>query len=235
MDYMGCLKAALLLFLISTIAYAQPKPAVGLTPGTYSYKVKLTLGAQNMEMAQTTTVKEDGATFVVTQVAKTPQGDNTDTAVIDKVSLQLLKHTVKAGPMTIDVAIKDGKLSGKISGMGPDRPIEADAGGPIFADACDMFLTLAALPLTDGYTATYRNFDVARMKASKMQVTVGKPETITVAAGKFDTVKMEVGPAEGAAGNKATVWVDTKTHKPVKISQAVVTMGGATIDSELQP
>ena len=33
-----------------------PKPAVGLTPGVYNYKVKLQLGGQSMDMTQKTEV-----------------------------------------------------------------------------------------------------------------------------------------------------------------------------------
>jgi hypothetical protein len=134
--------------------------------------------------------------------------------------------------MTIEVEVKDGKASGKLSGVGQDRPIAVDLGGPLFADAGDMFLTLATLPLKEGYTASYRNMDTQKMKVKLMQLKVTGSEQVTVAAGTFDTYKLEV---SSDTGDKFTAWVDKATRKPVKMDQVLPSMGGATLSSELQP
>lgn len=206
-----------------------PKPTVGLTAGVYNYKVQLR-GPQSMDMTQKTEVVKTDAGYVVTQSAM----GATDVVTLDKDSLVLLKRHVSQGPINIELEVKDGKVTGKMSGMGPERPINVDLGGPLFADAGDMFLTLATIPLTEGYTATYRNFSLQKMKPELMQVKVGKMEDVTVAAGTFKVVRVEVTSAEGGS-DKATMWATPDTHKPVKMEQVVASMGGATITSELQP
>jgi dipeptidyl aminopeptidase/acylaminoacyl peptidase len=214
---------------------SAPKPVVGLVPGVYNYKVKLQLGGQSMDMSQKTeVVKNADGGYTVTQTANTPMGAATDEATLDKDTLTLRKRHATQGAMIIDLEVKDGKATGKMSGMGQDRLIDLDLGGPLFADAADMYVSLATLPLTEGYTATYRNLNLQGMKPKMMQVTVGKAESITTAAGTFQTVKVEVTSLDGPA-DKATIWVTADSHKPVKIEQVVASMGGATISSELQP
>ncbi len=203
-----------------------------LTPGSYKYSVKASLGGQTLNMTQVTEVKKDAAGWTVVQTANTPMGESSDTALLNADDLTLRKRTVKSGPMSIEVEVKDGKASGKISGMGPERPIAVDLGGPLFADAGDMFLTLATLPLKEGYTVGYRNLDTQKMKVKLMQLKVTGSEQVTVAAGSFDTYKLEI---SSDTGDKFTAWVDKATHKPVKMEQVIPAMGGATLSSELQP
>jgi hypothetical protein len=130
------------------------------------------------------------------------------------------------------VEVRDGKASGKMIGMGPERAIDLNLGGALFADAGDMFLTLATLPLKEGYTASYRNMDTQKMKVKLMELKVTGSEKVTVAAGSFDTYKLEV---TSDTGDKFTAWVDKATRKPVKMDQVLPSMGGATLSSELQP
>jgi hypothetical protein len=203
-----------------------------LTPGTYKYSVKAAFGGQTMNLSESNEVKKDAAGWTVVQTAKSPMGDSYDTVLLDTDKLTELKRTVKAGPMTIEVEVKNGRASGKMSGMGPEKVIDVDLGGPLFADAADMFLTLATLPLKEGYTASYRNFDTTKLKVNLVQVKVTGSESVTVPAGSFDTFKLE---GISDDGDKFTAWVDKAGHKPVKMEQVLPSMGGATLTSELQP
>jgi hypothetical protein len=225
-------KTVVLARKVDPASVTAPKPAVLLTPGVYKYSVKASFGGQTMNMSETTEVKKDAAGWTVVQTTKTPMGDSSDTAVLDADNLTQLKRSVKAGPMTVEVTVKDGKASGKMSGMGPDRVIDVDLGGPLFADAGDMFLTLATLPLQEGYTASYRNLDTTKLKVHLMQLKVTGSEKVTVAAGSFDTFKVE---GTSDAGDKFTFWADKASHKPVKMEQVLASMGGATLLRELQP
>ena len=47
------------------------------------------------------------------------------------------------------------------------------------------FSGIACLPLTEGYTTSYRNFDVQTQKAKLLQLTVAGVESVTVPAGTF--------------------------------------------------
>ena len=117
---------------------------------------------------------------------------------------------------------------------GEPKPIAADPGGPLFADGSAAWMSLARLPLADGYTVTYRNFDVQKQKASLKQVKVVGTEDVTVPAGTFKAWKAEVTSAEGEPGS-TTLWVAQDSRKVLKTSPIVPAMGGATITSELQP
>ena len=108
-----------------------------------------------------------------------------------------------------------------------------DLGGPILRrlGGCARGLS-ACLPLADGYTTTFRNFDVQKQKDKVMQLQVTGSESVTVPAGSFDTFKVEVTPGDGGPG-KATIWISRESHKAVKYSQVVPEMGGAVLTAEL--
>jgi hypothetical protein len=117
--------------------------------------------------------------------------------------------------------------------QGNAKPIDVDLGGPLFADAAGAMLAMGSLPLAEGYTATFRNFDLQKQKLKLMQLKVAGLESVTVPAGTFDSYKLDVSSAEGGP-EKMTVWVAKDTRKPVKMSAAMPQMGGATMTAELQ-
>ena len=90
------------------------------------------------------------------------------------------------------------------------------------------------LPLAEGYSITYRNFDVQQQKVKLMQLKVTGVEKVTVPAGTFDAYKVEITSADGGA-DKETLWVSTDSHKPVKESAVLASMGGAVLTQELMP
>jgi len=51
---------------------------------------------------------------------------------------------------------------------------------------------LSCLPLAEGYSTTYRNFDVQQQKVKLMQLKVTGVEKVTVPAGTFDAYKVEI-------------------------------------------
>ena len=116
---------------------------------------------------------------------------------------------------------------------GQDRQIKVDLGGPLFAHGPASLPAVACLPLAEGYTTTYRNFDVMNQKMKLMQLKVTGTEKITVPAGTFDAYKVDIGSADGGL-DKATIWVSKDTRKPLKIVAVVSQMGGATMTAELQ-
>jgi len=114
-----------------------------------------------------------------------------------------------------------------------ERPIDADLGGPLFADAAGSAHALAALPLAEGYSTTFRNFDLMRQKPKLLQLQVTGSESVTVLAGTFESYKIEITSADEGL-DKMTVWVAKDSHKPVKISAVIAQMGGAIMTSELE-
>jgi hypothetical protein len=117
---------------------------------------------------------------------------------------------------------------------GEDKPISVDLDGPLFADAAGSSFVIGCLPLVDGYSTAFRNFDVQKQKVKLMQLHVAGAEAVTVPAGTFDTFKVELSAADGGP-DKLTVWIAKETRTPVKIATLMVEMGGATLTGELLP
>ena len=212
---------------------AGPRPTAQLSPGTATWKGRLEAGGQTMSMDLTRTVKDSGGVWLVTETATMPMGTMSDEATIDKGTLLLRRRVVRQGPAVIDVSFADNKATGKMSMNGQERPITADVGGSLFADGAGANDVIAALPLADGYSTTFRNFDIMSQKVQPRQLRVVGSESVTVPAGTFDAWKVEITPADAGDGEKTTVWVDKATRRAVKTVSVSPRMNGAIATAEL--
>jgi hypothetical protein len=156
-----------------------------------------------------------------------------DVGTIDKGTLALRKRVIQQGPATVEVAFADNKATGKMTMNGQERPIAADLGGALFADGPGANDVVAALPLADGYTTTYRNFDLMGQKVKLRALKVTGSEKVTVPAGAFDAWKVEITPADGGSGGSTTLWVDKASRRVVKMSSVLPEMNGAIATAEL--
>ena len=211
-----------------------PKPAVDLRPGTYNYKASIAIQGQEIPLTLKTDIKEENGAWTVNETAQTPQGEITDISTIEKGSLLLKRRMIKQGPMTIEMDVTPNKLSGSTTMSGQSKPIDADPGGALFADGAGTFEVIASLPLADGYSLSYRNFDVQKQKPQIKQLKVVGTESVTVPAGTFDAYKVEIQAADNDA-DKQTVWIDKGSRKVLKISAVLPNLGGAILTSELTP
>ena len=116
----------------------------------------------NLDIA--VTVKEDGGSWVATEVAKTPMGDVTDQTTIEKGTLVVKKRSIKQGPMAIDLSFDNNKATGTMARGDQSKPVDADLGGALFADGAGTHEVMATLPLAEGYETTFRNFDLQTQK-----------------------------------------------------------------------
>ncbi len=214
------------------VAASTPKPAVGLTPGVSTYKARLEANGQAMPIDITHTVKDENGAWVVTESAVMPMGTVSEVSTISKDGLIVQKRVIQQGPATIEVAFADNKATGKMTMNGQERPISADLGGVLFADGAGANDVMAALPLADGYTTTFRNFDVMRRVVKPRVLKVTGSEKVTVPAGSFDAWKVEITPAEGT-GETTTLWVNKADRRVVKITNVLPEMNGALVTAEL--
>ena len=211
-------------------AAGMPKPAVPLATGTRSYNGRIEMAGQTVRMAISTDVKEEADGWVVTETAKAPAGDAVDRTTLEKGTLALRQRTVTQGPMSIEMAVRDGKVMGQVKMSGQSRPFSVDLGGDLFADGGGAYHVAAALPLADGYQVAYRNFDLRTQKVKVVQLQVVGSERVTVPAGAFDAFKAEI---TGDDGAKTTIWVAKDTHTLLKVQASSPAMAGATMTSEL--
>jgi dipeptidyl aminopeptidase/acylaminoacyl peptidase len=225
-------KTVVLAKKVDAATVSAPKAASDLQPGAWHYAVKIEMGGQQMALKLTTSITDGGTSWTAVDQMETPGGTMTDTATIEKGTLIPLKRKVAQGPATIDLDFTGGKAVGKMSMGGQDRPISADLGGTLFADGPGGSQVIATLPLAEGFTTTYRNFDAMAQKVKLLQLKVTGTETVTVPAGKFDSYRVEITSADGGA-DKQTLWVAKDSRKVIKSSAVVASMGGATMTMEL--
>jgi dipeptidyl aminopeptidase/acylaminoacyl peptidase len=215
------------------VSATAPKPAVDLTAGTATYKARLEAGGQTIPMDLTRTVKDENGSWVVNETSAMPMGTMSDEATIDKGTLLLRKRVIHQGPAVVDVSFADNKATGKITVNGQERPITADLGGALFADGPGASDVVAALPLAEGYSTTFRNFNLMSQQVKLRQLKVTGSEKVTVPAGTFDAWKVEITPADGGTGESTTLWVDKGSRRVVKVSTIIPEMNGATATAEL--
>jgi hypothetical protein len=211
-----------------------PKAVASLAPGSLSYQGKIEAGGQSFPMSIAQTIEDKGATFVVTGTAKTPMGDAVDVTTVDKATLAARKRSIKQGPAAIELVFEGGKATGTVAMGGEPKPVSVDLGGELFADGAGAHEAIGALPLADGYSATFRNFDVRQQKVQLKQAKVTGSETVTVPAGAFEAWKVEITSPEGEPGT-TTIWVAKDGRKVVKTVATLPQMGGAVVTTELQP
>ena len=85
--------------------------------------------------------------------------------------------------------MKDGKATGEMKMGGDPKPMAADLGGPLFADGPGAYQVVGALPLAEGYTTSFRNFDVQAQKGKIVQLSVAGSESRHGAGGHLRHVQ----------------------------------------------
>ena len=210
-----------------------PVPVEDLKPGKFAYKTSIQAGGQNISMDKTTDIVADGDNWKVTESLVSPMGTMSDETVMNKKTLTPIKRTAKQGPATIEMAYSADKVTGSMNMNGNAKAFDTNSDGPMFADGGGASVVLASLPLKEGYTTTYRNFDIQSQKPKIFALTVLGKESITVPAGTFEAYKVEVKPADGTAGSQ-TIWVAADGSRQVLKEEAIIpSMGGAKMISEL--
>jgi dipeptidyl aminopeptidase/acylaminoacyl peptidase len=222
-----------------TLAQAVDAKAVGLPDASHPlvldeshYTTTIALGAQTIKMDSINVAVQEGDRIVVTETAKTPQGDATDRVTLDRGTLAVRAREVRQGPLAIRLTFEGGQAGGTVAMGGPEQEIDVELGGELFADGAASYRAVAALPLEEGYTATFRNFDVQRMRATVKRLRVAVVERVTVPAGSFEAWRIQIGSVEGEPGDQ-TVWIDTASRRVVKISATMPQAGGAVATVEL--
>jgi dipeptidyl aminopeptidase/acylaminoacyl peptidase len=227
-------KTVVLAKKVDATSVGVPKLAMDLQPGTYKYQAKIEVGGQKISLTVSTTIAEDGGAWTATDVMETPNGTVTETTTLEKGSLVARKLNLKQGPVAVDLNFAGDKAVGNMNMNGKDQPISVDLGGPLFADAAAAKQSISCLPLAEGYSTTYRNFDVQKQKVKLMQLKVSGIDKVTVPAGTFDSYKVEISSADGG-DDKETLWIARDSHKAVKESAVLASMGGAVLTQELVP
>ncbi len=214
------------------VGVSGPKPAMDLKAGSSNYSASIAMGGQTIPLTFKSETKEENGAWVVTETVVTPQGEITDTSNIEKGTLVLKHRVYKQGPVVFEVDFKDNKATGSMSMNGQAKPIAVDVGGDIFGDGAGGFEAIAALPLAEGYTASFRNLDLQKQKLELKNLKVVGVESVTVPAGTFEAYKVEITAADNEA-DKTTIWIAKDSRKVARISAVLTQLNGAILTSEL--
>lgn len=217
---------------IDAATVGVPQIARNLQPGTLKFDAKLSLGEQQIPLKLALTIQDAGQAWTIVNDVESPMGPMHESVTLSKRDLTLQKRSVTQGPLEIELDFSHGKAAGSMNNNGQRKPISADLDGPIFADAVEANLVIGCLPLAEGYTTAFRNFDLQRQKTKLMQLEVAGSERVTVPAGAFDAFKIELSSADGGP-DRSTIWIAKQTRIPLKVSTLMPEMGGATLTAEL--
>jgi hypothetical protein len=206
------------------------RPESELQAGILHYRGTIEVPGQSIPTTVEITVTETDGLWEVREETRLPMGTVVETTKLEKSSLVVRARQVSQGPLTVDVAFRDGKADGSVQFNGTPRPLAADLGGELLADGAGRYLVIGRLPLAVGYTATLRNFNVQNGRPTLVQLRVVGMEEVRVASGTFTAYRTELTDEGGA---RTVVWVDAGTRLPVRLSVKGASLGGAAIALEL--
>lgn len=194
-----------------------PKPIMDLKPEKATYQAKFVSGNQEIPLSITNEIKEENDRWKVTEIVKLSNGEEVIRAesLIEKKTLLPKKRFFKQGVMTAEFEIKNGKAIGTLINNGKSKPVNTELGGGLFADGAGSFNVISRLPLKQGYTAKFRNFDVENNKIKMMEMKVAGLEKVKVPAGEFEAFKVIV--TSDSNSDVMTYWFEKKKRQLVRV------------------
>ncbi len=217
-----------------------PVPDAGLVaPVTLTYRSRITLPrGREMIFDGTKSIARDeleGEPVWRVEVTLTmPMGQATDVFMLDATSLRPIRRTVKQGPISVELAYGDTRITGTMSLPGQETSIDVKLEAPVFGGDAALEAVLGALPLTWGYQTTLRTFDVQTQKVRTWSFEVTGPETLETEAGSFDCFKTQLTALDGDGGD-GTLWFTTEPSRVIVRSEISLppAMGGGQMIQEL--
>ncbi|OYT71853.1 MAG: S9 family peptidase [Chloracidobacterium sp. CP2_5A] len=206
------------------------KPESDLPAVWLKYRGVIDVPGQNIPATVETTVTEANGMWEAREETILPMGKAVETAKLEKGSLVVRSRQVAQGPLTADVAFRDGRADGSVTLNGVARPLTADLGGELLADGAGRYLVLGRFPLAAGYTAILRNFNVQKGRSSLAQLKVAGEEEASAPFGTFACYRVELTDEDGA---QTTVWIAKASRLPVKVVVKATSLGSAKIQLEL--
>ncbi len=223
-------------------AETAPLPAAAgslIEPVSMAYTTKLQAMGQELTIEQRRTIEAaslDGKpVWRVVETSETPMGTVVDTLELDQTSLiPLRRHAGGAG--VIKLRYNQMSVSGEMGTPGQMVPIDFQLEAPVLAGGSGLEVTLAGLPLAEGYATTLRTFDpeMQRVRVFKLAVTGG--ETTESAAGTFETLVVKLDPLDGEEEGASTfrVMKAAPHHVVLREFKLPARMGGGMGSKELK-
>jgi hypothetical protein len=176
-----------------------------LKPYTATYSVT---AQGNPFGTSTATLSQDGDAWVVKNLLESDMFGQTIEARVLSAGLAAVsyKFTMSGGmAASADIAVADGKITGNADGpeqMGGKRTFDVPAPPGVFLPGMHR-IALSVLPLTIGQSISVPEFSFRSGVVENLTLKVASEEKLTVAAGSFDTYRIDV--SGGDQGS--TLWV----------------------------
>jgi len=209
-----------------------------IEPASVTYKMSFTVQGRSLELTTERTIAEathNGAdVWQVVDATSSPMMDATDSLMLDRATLRPVARVAK-GQGTITLSYADDQITGEMNAMGQTMAIDKSLDAPVLASGSGMEMTLAALPLDEGYETTVRVFDYQQQTVRRMKVAVTGTGTVEVDAGSFETMTVELTSLDGNDAGTGTYHVMANApHHVVKAETKLpAQLGGGTATKEL--
>jgi dipeptidyl aminopeptidase/acylaminoacyl peptidase len=219
-------------------AQAAQFRGAALQPGTFRYHQKAEVQGRTIESEITQTIStatHDGQqVWLIVDDVRGASGTGVDSLWVARDAMHPIRRVVHQGPATITVDFGDGTVTGQIQAGPQQIPINATVAGRVFADGSALNAALRTLPLEQGTSASVASFDIMGGRAVPKRIEVGATERITVPAGEFEAVRVELQPADGSQGG-STLWIERAApHRILRIvAQLPAMAGGGSATQEL--
>jgi hypothetical protein len=229
---LSLLEICILVSLVS--AQELTVPIADLGAGVYKYKASFKIGETLFVLDMKVDISAAADEWTVTETTTAAlTGEISDIGVYDKKSLMLINRSFKQGAMSTELAFKQNRVKGKVAISGQVKAFDVEVKGPLFGDGPAFIFSIGALPLAEGYIASFGSFDIETQKFERTQIKVIGSEMVTVPAGLFESYRVEVTSADGNADDY-TVWIAKNSRKPVKMITILREMDGVRLTAELQ-
>lgn len=191
-----------------------------LVEGTDSYQAfanGLALGTA------TTTLSRDGMNYryvtdlVVQGGAMHQHTEGLFNAVTLMPISQTVKYSIQGTPLTTNIAVADGRATGRAQDPGPMGVVRSNVDLAVPAGTVDDQASAAlilTLPLAEGYAKSFTSLATTPSEIRANTAIVQGRETVTVPAGTFETFRILV-----HAKEDATMYVTTATPRRIVMVQ----------------
>jgi dipeptidyl aminopeptidase/acylaminoacyl peptidase len=180
-------------------AETAPLPTVNtslIKPMSLAYKAVVSTAGQtmNLDISRTVSTAMLGGTPVwrIATAHETPMGGAADTFDLDTTSMLPIRWSVQQGQATVLLNYAADAVKGIVKMGTNEMPIDVALKAPVFGDGAALEVVLVGLPLAPGYRTALRVFDFQAQSSRPMSVAVAGSESVTVPAGTYDCLKVEV-------------------------------------------
>jgi dipeptidyl aminopeptidase/acylaminoacyl peptidase len=225
----------------ATVALAAPVEAAAggtfdvarLAPRTLRYAAQMRAGGQTIDLQMVRTLADADAdgrpAWLLVDAATTPMGVVTDSLWLDRATFAPLRRSIRQGPAAIALAYTPERVTGAIAMPGQTMPYDVALEAPLAVEGPSLDAGLGALPLGEGYRATFAGLDLMPQRPVTFTVEVTGSEAATSPAGTFDAWVVRLTKGDGTQGGNGTLWVAKEGGMVVRSEMELPpSMGGGT-------